>query len=148
MISKKAIFLPALVFGFDPILEFLRYTKLDGKTYLGFVTDPFHFTGVSFGKGLSAVNQDFPLQVAAALLKFDFQKIWGNTFFWLILYPVIHLILAIILLFIFRKLPKKLEKTFYLILAVLWIIFILSLFNLDPFLVKPVTESGLLGLLQ
>jgi len=106
-----------------------RFSIIDGKYYLGFLVDSFKFIGISYGHGLTFLNQDLPGYVAATMLKFDPNWIWNNWWSWIIIYPIIE----IGLVFLFNKiLPKKLRY----FLTILLIFFVIYIFKLNPLIIK------------
>lgn len=128
------LWLLPISFGIDPLLQALRFTMVSGKYYFGFATDAFHFIGLSFVKpfNFGFVNQDFPAYQAAALLRLDFGRIWDNVWFSVILYPLSHVVLALIAGFILLHFPKKVRKILIVIMVVLLVFHIISIFNADP----------------
>lgn len=106
-----------------------RFSIIDGRYYLGFLIDSFKFIGISYGHGLTFLNQDLPGYVAATMLKFDPNWIWNNWWSWIIIYPIIE----IGLVFLFNKiLPKKLRY----FLTILSIFFVIYIFKLSPLIIK------------
>lgn len=128
------LWLLPISFGIDPLLQSLRFTMVSGKYYFGFAIDAFRLIGFSFAKPfkLDFVNQDFPAYQAAALLRFDFGRIWDNTWFSIILYPLSHIVLALITGFILLHIPGKLRKVLLVIIIVLFMMHVISIFNADP----------------
>lgn len=133
---KKIInlWLLLLVFGIDPIIWYARYTFVSEKYYFGFIVDAFKFIGFSFTKPfqLSFVNMDFPAYQAAALLRFDVSKIWDNLWLSLIVYPLVHLIIAFGLGLILIGVHPKIRKIVLGILIVLVIWHLVLVWNSDP----------------
>lgn len=126
-------FLP-LAFGIDPLIGSLRFTFVSGKYYLGFAADAFRFIGLSFTKPfqINFVNMDFPAYQAAALLRFDFNKIWDNLWLALVVYPLVHAILALGFGFILWRLQPKWRKLILGILAVLLVWHLIEIWQADP----------------
>ncbi|MDD2483021.1 MAG: hypothetical protein PHE32_00420 [Candidatus Shapirobacteria bacterium] len=106
-----------------------RFSIIDGKYYLGFLVDSFKFIGISYGHGLTFLNQDFPGYVAATMLKFDPNWIWNNWWSWIIIYPIIE----IGLVFLFNKILSKKLRYFLTILSIFFVIYI---FKLNPLIVR------------
>lgn len=137
---KKIInlWLLPLVFGIDPLIWYARFTFVSGKYYFGFMVDAFKFIGFSFTKPfqLNFVNMDFPAYQAAALLRFDFSKIWDNLWLSLIVYPLVHLIIAFGLGLILIRVHPKIRNIVLGILIVLLIWHLVLIWNSDPRVVR------------
>ena len=137
LISKikkfNLIFLP-LVFGIDPILQIIRFSFISGKYYFALAIDDLRFMGISFDKKLNFdfFNSDFPDYQAAGLLKLDFVKIWDNLWLAIIIYPLIHILLAIILNFLFGKFPRRVKTVLVFVFGALLVWQISNIFHADP----------------
>jgi hypothetical protein len=134
---KKSYFilwLLPLSFGFDPLIQSLRYSFISDNHYLGLAVDALRFVGLSFSKPfkLVFVNQDFPAYQAAALLRFDFQNIWNNLWLSLIIYPLIHIIAALVLGYILLRLPTKSKNIILGIFFILLFWHLMNIFQADP----------------
>ncbi len=144
LISKKVktfttlLFIP-LSFGLDYVLEIVRASYISQKYYLGVSLDSLRFVGVSFQKpfNLSIVNLDLPAYQAAALLRFDFSKIWDNLWLWILVYPLVHILLGLLFGFIISKLPVKLQKITIILFSVLLTFHLLNIFLKDPRIAVP-----------
>lgn len=136
---KANLWLIPLSFAFDPVIQALRFSIISGQYLFGIALDNLKFIGVAFGKPfhLSLINQDFPAYQAVALLRIDYNKIWGNPLFSLIVYPVIHLGLAIVLGYILALIPEKTRKFLIIILSLLFIWHLTNIFQADPRIVTP-----------
>lgn len=125
-----------LVFAFDPIIQSFRASYISGKYFLGFSTDALRFVGVSLdGLKLGFVNADFPSYLAAGLLKIDYARIWQNTFYALVIYPLIHLLMGFVLGFIFSQ-SFRLKKMTIALLIFFFLAHLWMIFNADPFTVQ------------
>lgn len=137
--NKTALFLLPLAFFIDPIIRSLRYSNFSGKYYFGLATDTFHLLGISLAKpfNVSFINQDFSSVIAGGLLKLDFNKIWGNQFLALMVYPMAHILVAIILFFALKKIPFKFRLVVLSVLAVFAAAQLVSILNADPRVIEP-----------
>lgn len=135
---KKLYFLP-LAFGLDPLIGLLRFSIISNKYYFGFAPDTFRFMGFNVSSsGINFLNLDMPSYQAAALLKFDFNKVWDNLYLALIAYPFIHLLLGIGLIYLLPKLPSKIRPLVVTMSIGLFIWHINNIFNADPRQVVPI----------
>ncbi|KKQ67186.1 MAG: hypothetical protein US86_C0001G0113 [Candidatus Daviesbacteria bacterium GW2011_GWA2_38_24] len=134
---KINLWLLPLVFGIDFLIQGIRGTYMSGRYFIGFALDDLRFLGLSFSKGfqLNFVNQDLPAYQALALLKFDFNMIWNNLIVSLFIYPLIHIIFALVLGTVLMKAPEKVWKLVFAILIILVSLHLTSLLNADPRLV-------------
>ena len=106
----KLLLLPA-TYSFDYLLSNLRFSVLSGKYYFGMLIKSFTFLGFSTTKSahLEWINQRILGYQAEALLKCDFEKIWNNLALSSLVYPLIHIGIAMILGVLFRKLPHRIR---------------------------------------
>lgn len=135
-------FIP-LSFGMDEIIQSVRSTYLSGRYYLGVLLPHFQFLGLSFQKlhSLSFSDILLPSYQAAALLRIDFSKIWGNLFLSLAIYPLIHIGIGLLMgfFFIHFKISKKITISIFIILAVLLIWHFYAILMADPRIALPIT---------
>jgi len=136
--NRQILWFIPLSFGLDYIIQALRFSFISGKYYVGFALDSLKFVGFSFAKPftIEVVNKDFPSFLAAGLLKFDFTKIWDNFYLSLLIYPLVHIILAIALGYVLIKLPNRIRKILIGIFIILIAFQLLSIFQADPRLVQ------------
>ncbi len=132
--NPYSIYLICLVFGLDFLVEILRFTYLSGKYYFGFALDELRFAGVSFSNfsGIEFVNQDLPAYQTEALLRLDFNKIWENLWLAIIIYPLVHILFGLILVYIFSKLTPLLKKVITIVMVILFTLYLINLFGADP----------------
>ena len=137
--SKFFLILMPLSFGLDFVLTNLRYSVLDGQYYFGFALDSLRFIGVSVSKNLqfSFLNQDFEGFQLSAFLKVDYDKVWHNNLIGLIIFPLVHILIALVLALILKKLPVKFRFIMICILLVLWMGYLYQLVTIDPRVVLP-----------
>lgn len=136
--KKNYLYYFPLVFGFDPVLRLLRYTNIAGEHWLGISLNPLSFIGVGIsGGGIRYIDNHMSFEVASAILKVNFERFGENQIFSLILYPVIHLLMALILFSLLKNRPQKFRNIIIAILSVLMIINIVQIFLLDPVSVVP-----------
>lgn len=123
-----------MTFSADGILEHLRYSYISSVYYLGFMVDNLKFWGLSLSKNweFGLVYRDFPAYQAASLLRFNFEKIWDNLFFALLLYPLIHVLFGILLFIFYKKLNKKLKLLLFFVLIFFLLVHMVNIFDSDP----------------
>jgi hypothetical protein len=135
---KLLVWLIPLSWGVDWFLSLIRFTKIQGAYYFGVITDKLYFVGIEYNKSIHLVVNKYSPNVAEALLRLPFEKIWGNQIFAYILYPLIHVVLAIIFYAILKKLPNKIRNICVFILILGFIFQIMSIFKTDPRVIFPV----------
>ncbi|MBI2018959.1 hypothetical protein HYS96_04650 [Candidatus Daviesbacteria bacterium] len=130
-------FIP-LSFGLDGIIQVLRFSYISGKYYFGFAPDNLRFVGFSLSKpfSLDFINRDFPSFLASALLRFDFTKIWDNLYLSLLVYPLVHVLLALILGYFIIKLPYRIREILIGVFIILTAWHLINIFQADPRLVQ------------
>ena len=105
---------------------------------MGFSLDELRFLGVAIGNNsLKFMNTDLPAYQAQALLRFDFSKIWNNPLLSLVLYPLAHLVLALLIVKLLSLVNIKVRTAIISVLVALFILDVCSLFSLDPRVVLP-----------
>jgi hypothetical protein len=130
--SFNVWFIP-LSYGIDALVSLLRYTQISGYKYFGFLIDSTRVVGVKFSNSTFAfANELFgPIQ-SHALIRIDFQTIWQNAASYIFILPIVHMALAAILLFIYRKLNRWLKISFLVILLFLFVLYLFIIFSADP----------------
>lgn len=130
-------FIP-LSFGLDFIIQALRISYISGKYYFGFTLDNLRFVGFSFSQpfSLEFINKDFPSFLVVALLKFDFTKIWNSLYLQLLIYPLVHILLAIVAGYFIIKLPYRIRKILIGVFIILTALHLVNIFQADPRLVQ------------
>ena len=121
-----------LSFGLDYVLSAFRYSIIDGSRVIGFLAGRTGIIGISVGKSLEFINRDFNITQVLAFLKFPFEKIWQNTTIYLVIYPLIHILLAGALCLMLIRLPVKMRIIILVFLSILLIMQIIWIFNTDP----------------
>ena len=136
---RLLILILPLTFGLDELLVRLRYTEISGSRYLGFAWDALRFVGLKFQEPfrIEFVNQDFPNEVASSLLKFNFDKVWGNSYLTFIVYPAVHIILGVIIYKLVRKSSLRRKLTILSFLALLFVLHLSWVLTHDPRVVVP-----------
>lgn len=132
--EKIYLYLIPLTFGIDTIIQHLRFSFISNKYYLGIMGDALRFIGISFEKpfSISLVNQDFPAYQALSLLHFDYNLIWQNIWFSVIIYPLFHVFLTLVLWYILKFIPKKIKYILISILLLLFVIYLLDIWQANP----------------
>lgn len=128
------LFLP-LSFGIDPIIHSLRFSFISGNYFLGFAKDALNFTGLIITPKPLLINliaADLPAYQAAGLLKLDLAKISENLFLFLLIYPILHIILAFTLGFLTTKINYKLRSLIILVLSLLLLIHLNNILVSNP----------------
>ncbi|OQA93470.1 MAG: hypothetical protein BWY24_00488 [Microgenomates group bacterium ADurb.Bin219] len=122
-----------LTYGADFIVGALRYTRLQGIHYFGFVWDPLRFFGLKIAPGsVSLVNQDLSSLIAGALLKFDFNWIWESSLKSLFVYPLIHIFLGILIYSILIKLSGKMRRIILTIMVIFFCLYLYKVAGSEP----------------
>lgn len=131
-INSFMLLLP-LSFGLDAILRVLRISNLNGKYFAGILFERINIAGFVFDShSFGVVNKVLPIVAASSFLKFPFDKIWGNTFLYMVLYPIVHIVLASIIYLLIRKINSKLRISVLVILSIFFVMYICWIFNFDP----------------
>lgn len=138
-LKQWMIYLFPLVFGFDYLITYFRMSLISGYRYIGFSLDELRFLGIAIGNPLSLkfINIDLPAYQAQALLRFDFSKIWNSPLLSLVVYPLTHLLLAVLIVKLLTLANQKTQKAILFILTTLFILEVCSIFSLDPRVVLP-----------
>lgn len=123
-----------LTLGLIFILTQLRYTQISGVYYFGFGIDDLRFLGLGFKQTLNFqfINADLPAYQAAALIRFDHNKIWENPLLGFVFLPIVQIIIALVFYKFSSKFPQKLIQVITIILIVLTIFYFINIFSLDP----------------
>lgn len=134
------LWLLSLVFGIDFLLQQIRFSHFSGKYYSGIIVDTFKFIGINFKSifELNIINQDFPSYISAAFLKINFDRLWENPISALLLYPVGHILLALVVGFILVRLPGRIQKLTVTFLIILFLLHVSFIFGADPRRVEPI----------
>jgi len=137
--NRNFLMLLVLSFGLDELLNILRVSLIEGRYYFGFMLDSLRFIGITFSKPFEFifVNKDFPAYQAVALLKFDFTKIWDNLAFTFILYPLAHILVAILLGIFIYRFPIKMRIIIFCLLGILLALYINDILRADPRIIRP-----------
>lgn len=137
-INKRILWFIPLSFGIDFIIQLLRFSYFGGKYYFLLTFDSLRHIGLFFSQPIDFgfVNQNFPSVISASLLRFDFGKIWDNLYLALAGYPLLHILLAILLGYLYGKLPKRIGLILIGILVTLTIFQLMNIFQADPRLVQ------------
>jgi hypothetical protein len=127
-----------LSFGLDKLALILRRSIINGNYFIGFLVDRTRIVGLTIGKtGLNLFNQRLSILQVSAFNKLPFDKIWQNIPLYFILYPLAHILFAIILYFLLIRVPKRVGIFALFFLAIFFVMQILWIFNVDPRLVLP-----------
>lgn len=137
-VNLNKLWILILPFGLDPVIKAMRFSYISNEYYLGFAFDQLRFIGIKFLKTISFVNTDLPPYQSVALLRINFDQIfWSNDLRAFVLFPVIHLALGAVLLYILPYLPRVFRKLLILILASGFVYNIFLLLSSDPKSVLP-----------
>ena len=132
--NKAVLYYIPLSFGVDTVIQHLRFTYISNKYFLGFVVDTFHFVGVGFEKpfNINLISQNFPAYQAQALLKFDYNLIWQNIWFSVLIFPLAHILFGILLGFVLTRFPKVVRNIVIVILIILLSIYFIDTWQSNP----------------
>lgn len=138
--NKWILWLLPLSFGLDILIQSIRFSMLSGLYYVGFLINHFTFAGLKFGKPfhLEFVNIKMPSYITESMLHVDFTKLNDNLFMSLISYPLIHVALALTTGFLINKLPKPIKRISIAILIILFVWYILTIFQSYPIKAIPI----------
>lgn len=142
-ITRKGLlnlWLLPFTFGMDFIVQAIRVSSISGRYYLGFAPDALRFIGVSIKPftGINFINQDFPSYISAAFLRVNFENLWSNSVKALLLYPLLHIFLAVIFSLILVRLPRKIQTVALVVLLLLFLLQVNNIFSADPRQVSPI----------
>lgn len=127
------MWLTPLSFGLDFLIMRLRYTFYDNLHQLGFMINPLKLLVIRAGtKVFDIGTHEYQPEVAGAFLKFNFTSIWNNIYYTYLVYPLFHIIIALVIYFILVRLNKKFRKLVIIIMIIPFIMYILSIFGMDP----------------
>lgn len=138
-IKDFALLLLPLVYGLDSLIQSVRYTKINGMSHIGLLQNSLTLIGIGFAKPLHITLETLHLTnvQATSLLKIDLARYWDMPWFTLFVYPVLHVLLALIIWYVGRKLPKRLQIIGLIFLGFLLAWQIIVIFTQDPRLALP-----------
>jgi len=132
------LFLP-LSFGLDVIIRALRFGIISGNYLIGFAYSALDFIGFELGSGGNRfINKTLDFVTAGSLLRLKFEKYFENGWFSLIIYPVLHIVIAVFLVWLFKKNHSRGKIVIVLLLSLLFFAHLLSIFKADPIMVLPI----------
>jgi hypothetical protein len=130
-----------LSFGIDGILSILRFSKLSGQNFCGILAGSERVAGVTLESfNIQFIYKYIPYGSLKHFFSFPFDKIFSNSGLYLFVYPLVHVMLAILVYFLILKMNTKVRAAALIILGVFYIVFINIVFNIDPVAVFPVTN--------
>lgn len=137
------IWLMPLTFGLDFLIRALRYSFISQSHYFGFAVNDLRFLGISIAKNwqIGWVNREFPAYQAAALIRLDYGRIWDNLWLAFLVYPLIHVLGAILLTTALVKIPKKVRLGILIFLSLLLTMQLFTMFQADPRVALPESFS-------
>ncbi len=134
------LYLLPLSYFLDPIMESLRYSQISGMHYFGISLNALNFFGIALSKNkIEFLNKDLPSYQAAALLRLNPERFYDNYILYFLGLPVIHILVSLFMIYILKKLPKKLKSTLIIGFVLLFLMHLLGLLNSDPRMVLPST---------
>lgn len=129
-----------LSFSFDGLVSLLRITKLSGQAFVGIFTDPSIF-GVTIGNhGIRFLRDFASVNTINYFYKFPFDVIYQNFYLNIFIYPLAHLLIAIVLYKLLYKCNMKLKFIVLGLLSIFYIVFLNIILSKDPLLVLPITK--------
>ena len=133
-----AFFLP-LAFGLDVIIRTLRFGIISGNYLIGLASNSLDFIGIELGKdGFRFINKTLDSVIAGSLLRVKFEKYFENGWFSLLIYPALHIVVAIFLVWLFKKNHSRGKMIIILVLSLLFFAQLFYLFKADPTMVIPI----------
>lgn len=131
-IPKLLLILAPAIFGIDTLLRLPKYTSLDGVKHIGLTLNTFDFYGITINGGIGFVYKELPNTIASSLLKFNYLGFLNNSFHFFIVMPTAHVIGALVLFVIVRKIKPNYRKLAIAALLILAGCHLYYLINLDP----------------
>jgi|GEM_PF-1174205 len=125
----------SLVYGLDYLLSLVRYSFLSGAYYIGIIIEKNRFIGFTFREAKLAfgvVNYAMPINQAVSFLKFPFDKIYANSIYYLIFYPVAHIVIAIVVCRLYIKSSKTIQRILLFVFAIFFVGFVINMYNSEP----------------
>jgi len=134
-------FLP-LTFAFDYLATLFKFSLLNGFYYFGIFWQKTCFLGVKISEKLLSINlvkQNFDIGLASNFLCWSIDKLFTTPILWILIYPLTHLLIAYLLVKIYKRLTRGFRKAMVIILVVFLAVFIYILIEAEPRLVLPIT---------
>jgi len=132
-----------LSFSVEGLLSVFRYSFINEKYLIGIFFDRTFFIGLSLLKDkfiLKFVFERLQTNMALSFLKFDFEEIWNNRYFYLIIYPLIHIFISFLLTKVLINFSKRKKTIILLLTFIFYLLFVFKLLKLDPIAVLPITR--------
>jgi len=124
-----------LAMGWLTVIERARMTVIEGRYYLGWLVDPVRLVGIGIKIKpfeLEPVNKVFAGEIAAVMLKFRSEWIWGDWYRWMIVLPAIMVTTAMVSERLTLKMPKGMRLFVGVILAGLTMVYVYLKLTADP----------------
>lgn len=136
--TKLFGYLIVLSFGIDYLLSTLRYSYFSNSHYLGVMLDNLRFAGLKFISPFSIdfVITDFSSVIASSLLRFNFDKIWNNLTFSLVIYPLVHILIGYVLYRLLKNANLKIRQVVLVVLSILSMFYVYNIIGSDPRIVS------------
>jgi hypothetical protein len=137
--NKKYGWVLPLTFGWDWWVSLFRYSVIEEKYFVGVAVDALRMMGVAVGGGkVELVNKDLPSMWVGSMLKFQWEWIWEKWWMWTIIYPIIHLGVALVLMGIIKRIKNKTIRYGLIgIMIVGWMGWIIKWWMASPRMVLP-----------
>lgn len=137
---RRNLWLLPLIFGIDFLIRSIRVSYMSGRYYIGFAADALRFIGFSVKPvaEINFVNQDFTSFISNAFLRIDFNHLWDKPILALVLYPLGHVVIAIVFGLLLARLPNRVQKLVIGGLIILFLLHLSDVFQADPRRVLPI----------
>lgn len=132
-----------LSFSIDGLLSVFRYSFINEKYFIGTFFDRTFFIGFTLLKGKfipKIVFERLQTNMALSFLKLNLEDIWSNKYFYLIVYPLIHIFISFLLTKVLVNLSKRKKTIILILMFIFYFLFIFKLLKLDPIAVLPIIK--------
>jgi len=140
MARKKYGWILPITFGWDWWTSILRYSVIEEKYFVGVAVDTLRVMGITIGNGkLEFINKDLSSVLVQSMLRFRWEWMWEKWWMWTIIYPIIHLGIALILIEIIKRIKNKTIRYGLIgIMVVGWVGWIVMWWTTDPKIALPI----------
>ena len=137
-LSRLFAWLIPLSYSLDVVLNNFSYSKIEGAHLLGFFVKGAKFIGLSIGKSVRFILNNFSADTKEAFFRLPLEKIADNKLYYFVLSPIVHIVLAAAFYLLIKRLPKKLQYCILLMMSLLLLVHIILIFGSDPVAAFPV----------
>ena len=132
------LWLIPLSFGIDGALSMLRYSNIDGGRFVGILIGSTRMVGLNIGEHfVTFVNKVLPPLTINAFGRIKFEEIYSKPVWYLIYYPLVHLLVSFIFYLYLIKLNIKIRRLVMILLIMLFVSHLVQVSLSDPTMVLP-----------